>query len=54
MIIGELKSQINKVWENFWTGSFSKPFSVLVLLKLYQASRIVLQIETSGRNFEAA
>lgn len=29
MITGELKSQIDKVWEAFWTGGISNPLSVI-------------------------
>lgn len=29
MITGELKSQIDKVWEAFWTGGLSNPITVI-------------------------
>tara|TARA_B100000941_G_C28031395_1_gene315131 strand:+ start:117 stop:449 length:333 start_codon:yes stop_codon:yes gene_type:complete len=29
MIIGELKSQVDKIWEAFWTGGISNPLSVI-------------------------
>ena len=29
MITGELKSQVDKVWEAFWTGGVSNPLSVI-------------------------
>lgn len=29
MITGELKSQVDKVWEAFWTGGISNPISVI-------------------------
>ena len=29
MITGELKSQIDKVWEAFWTGGISNPLTVI-------------------------
>ena len=29
MITGELKSQIDKIWEYFWTGGISNPFTVI-------------------------
>ena len=29
MITGELKSQIDKVWEAFWTGGLSNPLTVI-------------------------
>ena len=29
MITGDLKSQIGKVWEAFWTGGLSNPITVI-------------------------
>jgi type I restriction enzyme M protein len=29
MITGELRSQIDKVWEAFWTGGLSNPLTVI-------------------------
>ena len=29
MITGEIKSQIDKIWETFWTGGISNPLSVI-------------------------
>ncbi|MEY3240687.1 MAG: hypothetical protein RIR11_2125, partial [Bacteroidota bacterium] len=29
MITGDLKSQIDKVWEAFWTGGLSNPITVI-------------------------
>ena len=29
MITGELKSRIDKVWEQFWTGGLSNPITVI-------------------------
>lgn len=29
MITGELKSQVDKIWESFWTGGVSNPFNVI-------------------------
>ena len=29
MITGELKSQIDRVWEAFWTGGISNPLTVI-------------------------
>jgi type I restriction enzyme M protein len=33
MIIGELKSQVDKIWEAFWTGGISNPLSVIEQFK---------------------
>ena len=29
MITGELKSQVDKIWEAFWKGEISNPLSVI-------------------------
>ena len=29
MITGELKSQLDKIWDAFWTGGISYPLSVI-------------------------
>ena len=29
MITGELKSQVDKIWESFWTGGVSNPLTVI-------------------------
>ena len=29
MITGELKSQVDKIWEAFWTGGVSNPQTVI-------------------------
>ena len=29
MITGEIKSQIDKIWETFWTGGIANPLSVI-------------------------
>jgi len=29
MINGELKSQVDKIWEAFWTGGISNPLTVI-------------------------
>lgn len=29
MITGELKSQIDKIWNDFWTGGISNPLTVI-------------------------
>jgi hypothetical protein len=30
MITGELKSQVDKIWESFWTGGVSNPLTVYI------------------------
>lgn len=29
MLTGELKSQVDKIWETFWTGGVSNPLTVI-------------------------
>lgn len=29
MITGEIKSQVDKIWEAFWTGGISNPLTVI-------------------------
>jgi type I restriction enzyme M protein len=29
MITGDLKSQVDKIWESFWTGGVSDPLTVI-------------------------
>lgn len=29
MITGELRSQVDKIWEAFWTGGISNPLTVI-------------------------
>jgi type I restriction enzyme M protein len=29
MVTGELKSQVDKIWETFWTGGISNPLTVI-------------------------
>jgi type I restriction enzyme M protein len=29
MITGELKSQVDKIWESFWIGGISNPLTVI-------------------------
>jgi hypothetical protein len=35
MIIGDLKYQINKVWESFWTGGIKKVINYKLKEKQY-------------------
>lgn len=33
MLTGELRSQIDAIWNAFWTGGISNPLEVIVLLR---------------------
>jgi hypothetical protein len=35
LITGELKSQVDKIWEAFWTGGISNPLSVIEQFTYY-------------------
>ncbi|MFN4198954.1 MAG: N-6 DNA methylase [Flavobacterium sp.] len=51
MITGELKSQIDKIWNDFWTGGISNPltvieqFTYLIFLKQLDDKQILLEQE---------
>ena len=42
MITGTLKSQIDKIWNDFWTGGISNPLTVIeqfTYLKLFDPTK---------------
>lgn len=51
MITGELKSQIDKIWNDFWTGGISNPltvieqFTYLIFLKQLDDKQIAIDKE---------
>ncbi|RZJ91525.1 MAG: SAM-dependent DNA methyltransferase, partial [Hymenobacter sp.] len=51
MITGELKSQIDKIWNDFWTGGISNPltvieqFTYLIFLKQLDDRQILIEKE---------
>ncbi|SDE54858.1 class I SAM-dependent DNA methyltransferase [Riemerella columbipharyngis] len=53
MITGELKSKIDKIWNDFWTGGISNPLSVieqftyLIFLKQLDNKQIFIEQETA-------
>ena len=53
MITGELKSQIDKIWNDFWTGGISNPltvieqFTYLIFLKQLDDKQILIEKEIS-------
>ncbi|MFM7015925.1 MAG: N-6 DNA methylase, partial [Bacteroidota bacterium] len=46
MITGELKSQIDKVWESFWTGGLSNPITVIEQLTYLLFIRRLDELQT--------
>ena len=53
MITGELKSQIDRIWNDFWTGGISNPltvieqFTYLIFLKQLDDKQILIEKEKS-------
>ena len=51
MITGDLKSQIDKIWNDFWTGGISNPltvieqFTYLIFLKQLDDKQILIEKE---------
>lgn len=51
MITGELKSQIDRIWNDFWTGGISNPltvieqFTYLIFLKQLDDKQILIEKE---------
>jgi HsdM N-terminal domain len=51
MITGELKSQVDKIWNDFWTGGISNPltvieqFTYLIFLKQLDDKQILIEKE---------
>lgn len=49
MITGDLKSQIDKIWNDFWTGGISNPltvieqFTYLIFLKQLDDKQILIE-----------
>jgi hypothetical protein len=35
MLTGELRSKIEKVWEQFWTGGLSNPITIIENMSLF-------------------
>lgn len=53
MITGELKSRINKLWEEFWTGGVTNPLTVIEQITFLMFSRL-LDITESRNEKKAA
>ena len=41
MITGQLKSQINKLWEEFWTGGITNPLTVIEQISFLMFARLL-------------
>lgn len=52
MITGELKSRINKLWEEFWTGGVTNPLTVIEQITFLMFSRLL--DTTESRNEKKA
>lgn len=53
MITGELKSRINKLWEEFWTGGVTNPLTVIEQITFLMFSRL-LDVTESRNEKKAA
>ena len=50
MITGELKSQIDKVWEAFWTGGLSNPITVIEQMTYLLFIRRLDELQTQNES----
>ena len=41
MITGQLKSKIDKLWEEFWTGGIANPLTVIVQITFLMYARLL-------------
>ncbi len=48
MITGELKSKIDKLWEEFWTGGITNPLSVIEQISFLMFARLLDINETAN------
>ena len=46
MITGELRSRIDKLWEEFWTGGIANPLTVIEQITFLMFSRLLDMTET--------
>lgn len=61
MITGELKSKIDKLWEEFWTGGIANPLTVIEQVTFLMYARMLdmnerrdeLRSERSGKSFKS-
>ncbi len=47
MITGELKSRIDKLWTEFWTGGITNPLTVIEQITFLMYARLLDMNETS-------
>ena len=50
MVTGELKSQVNKVWEAFWSGGISNPMEVIEQITYLLFIKRLDELHTLGEN----
>ncbi|WP_029788981.1 class I SAM-dependent DNA methyltransferase [Vibrio harveyi] len=53
MITGELKSNIDKLWEEFWVGGITNPLTVIEQITFLMYSRMIDMQETKDEHKEA-
>ena len=52
MITGELKSRIDRLWEEFWTGGITNPLTVIEQITFLMFARLLDIVETRNENRE--
>lgn len=52
MITGELRSRIDRLWEEFWTGGITNPLTVIEQITFLMFARLLDIVETRNENRE--
>ena len=52
MITGELRSRIDRLWEDFWTGGITNPLTVIEQITFLMFARLLDIVETRNENRE--
>ena len=58
MITGELRSQVDKIWEAFWTGGISNPltvieqFTFLLFLRRLDEQQLLAEKKSQYRRYQ--
>ncbi|MGI9280770.1 MAG: type I restriction-modification system subunit M N-terminal domain-containing protein, partial [Endozoicomonas sp.] len=53
MITGELKSKIDKLWEEFWVGGITNPLTVIEQITYLMYSRMLDTMESKDEQKKA-
>ena len=52
MITGELRTRIDRLWEDFWTGGITNPLTVIEQITFLMFARLLDIVETRNENRE--